>query len=286
MKSYKFLKHHIVFEYLDSDSTLSLNPLVIGYERCESTKGVIGPLTRTRYVFQYVFKGNGTLTVANKTYKIGKDTLFFLPVENVSYAPNKSDPWEYLWIEFTGLHASNLLKTAKLSAQNPIFRPKDPDEFFGVFADMIEDCVTNKQRKYYQYACAASLMKIFYFIIKQQNEGASTAKGKEENKILPIVQYIEAHYFENDLSLKKISEKFFFSPPYLSRIFKKVMNISPSKYIIELRIKKAQEMLQSNCFKISTIAYACGYSSPYYFSLEFKRAVGISPSKYQPVAIE
>ena len=64
------------------------------------------------------------------------------------------------------------------------------------------------------------------------------------------------------------------------------MNISPSKYIIELRIKKAQEMLQSNCFKISTIAYACGYSSPYYFSLEFKRAVGISPSKYQPVAIE
>lgn len=92
MKSYKFLKHHIVFEYLDSDSTLSLNPLVIGYERCESTKGVIGPLTRTRYVFQYVFKGKGTLTVANKTYKIGKDTLFFLPVENVSYAPNKSDP--------------------------------------------------------------------------------------------------------------------------------------------------------------------------------------------------
>ena len=118
------------------------------------------------------------------------------------------------------------------------------------------------------------------YIITQQSESIMTETGEKAN-INSIVQYIDANFSDPELSLKKISDEFFFSPPYLSRIFKKAMNISPSKYIIQLRINKAKRMLQINQFKIANIAYACGYTSPYYFSLEFKRIVGMSPSKYK-----
>lgn len=283
MKNYKFLKNHLIYEFLDSDVPLGVDPLIIGYERCPSDKEVLH-LHKMHYVFTYVFNGKGTLIVGGKTYQVEKNTLLFFPAENITYYPDKNDPWEYMWIEFMGTNTGELLKRANLSAQTPIFRPNQPQKFFEIFANIIEECVIEKQHNNYQYACVASLLQLFYLIIRQRNESFIT-ENEEKNKILAILQYIDTHYSDPDISLKSISNEFFFSPPYLSRMFKKHMNISPVKYIIQQRINKAKKMLQSNQFKIANIAYACGYSSPYYFSLEFKRIVGVSPSKYKQTSI-
>ena len=242
-----------MYEFLNSNMSLDLDPIIIGYERCSNNKKEI-TFKKMHYVFTYVFKGKGSYSVDGKTYAIGKDNLLLFPPE--------------------------LLNKAGLSAQNPVFKPKNPEKFFELFADLLENCIADELRNNYQYACAASLMQMFFLIITQQSESTMTENG-EKTSINSIIQYIDANYSDPELSLKKISDKFFFSPPYLSRIFKKAMNISPSQYIIQLRINKAKRMLQNNQFKIANIAYSCGYSSPYYFSLEFKRIVGLSPSKYK-----
>ena len=101
MKEYGFLNNHIIYEYLNTYPNLSLNPLVIGYERCKSNKGVTG-LRKNCYILQFVIDGCGTLSLRGKTYKIEKNSLMLLPMEEVSYAPDKDDPWSYIWIEFTG----------------------------------------------------------------------------------------------------------------------------------------------------------------------------------------
>ena len=279
MKKYKFLKNRLMYEFLNSNMSLDLDPIIIGYERCSNNKKEI-TFKKMHYVFTYVFKGKGSYSVDGKTYAIGKDNLLLFPPEQVTYSPDKNEPWEYMWIEFTGSKANELLNKAGLSAQNPVFKPKNPEKFFELFADLLENCIADELRNNYQYACAASLMQMFFLIITQQSESTMTENG-EKTSINSIIQYIYANYSDPELSLKKISDKFFFSPPYLSRIFKKAMNISPSQYIIQLRINKAKRMLQNNQFKIANIAYSCGYSSPYYFSLEFKRIVGLSPSKYK-----
>ncbi|MBE7087323.1 MAG: helix-turn-helix domain-containing protein [Clostridiales bacterium] len=284
MKNYKFLENNLIYEYLETDVSLGINPLIIGYERCAKDKGVT-TIDKNLYVLKYVFKGKGTLWINKRTYKIEKDTLLFFPMENVSYEPDKNDPWEYIWVEFTGTATANaLLKRCNLSAQNPVFKPQQPQAIFKIFAEIIENSIIEKKRQYYQYACSGALLKLLYHVICEQNEGVLT-QNSEKSKIPAIINYIEAHYDQPDLSLQSISEEFFFSPPYLSRLFKKEVNIPISKYIIQLRLNKAKKMLQSNQFKISTISYACGYSSPYYFSLEFKRNVGMSPSKYKQRAV-
>ena len=88
MDSYGFLQKQVVFEYLKTQTNLSLNPLIIGFERCKSTKGTIGPIQRNRYIFQYVIEGKGSLKLRGKTYDIGKDTLMFLPIEEITYMPD------------------------------------------------------------------------------------------------------------------------------------------------------------------------------------------------------
>ena len=279
MKKYKFLKNHLIYEFLNSNMSLDLEPIIIGYERCPSNKKEI-TFKKMHYVFTYVFKGKGTFSIGGKNYSVVKNSLLLFPPEKVTYAPDKDDPWDYMRLAFTGSKVGELLNKSALSSQNPIFKPKNPEKFFELFADLLEDCVIEEQRNNFQYACAASLMQMFFYIITQQSESIMTETGEKAN-INSIVQYIDANFSDPELSLKKISDEFFFSPPYLSRIFKKAMNISPSKYIIQLRINKAKRMLQINQFKIANIAYACGYTSPYYFSLEFKRIVGMSPSKYK-----
>lgn len=279
MQNYEFLQKHIVYEFLNGQTTLNLTPLVVGFERCKNTKGSIGPLKRDRYILQYVIEGQGTLTLNGKTFRVKKNNIMLLPMETIVYAPDPEDPWVYLWIEFSGLAASGLLEKAGLTADTPIQTPDDPEAVFELFAEMIDGLQKYKQREFYPLFCTANLLKILYLLLAQRGKNDGVLPS-ETNRIIPVIHYIEEHYSDPDISVKKICELFFWSPSYLTRVFKKVMDISPIKYINQLRIRKATAMLASKQFKIFTIAYACGYSSPYYFSLEFKRAVGVAPSQY------
>lgn len=63
--------------------------------------------------------------------------------------------------------------------------------------------------------------------------------------------------------------------------FKKYYPMSPMKYVMKEKIKKAQNLLNYSTMKISAIAAECGFSSPAYFSTVFRREVGMSPEEYR-----
>ncbi len=57
--------------------------------------------------------------------------------------------------------------------------------------------------------------------------------------------------------------------------------MSPVKYITQLRVEKAKELLITNRYKVSEIAEMCGFENVYYFSNVFKKQVGVSPKTYK-----
>ena len=58
-----------------------------------------------------VLKGKGHLIVGNSHYEIKKNDFFIIhPAEVTSYYPDKDDPWEYIWIGFSGDNSINLIK--------------------------------------------------------------------------------------------------------------------------------------------------------------------------------
>ena len=59
------------------------------------------------------------------------------------------------------------------------------------------------------------------------------------------------------------------------------MNISPHRYIIELRIAQAKFLLSTTNVKIYDIAKSIGYDDPFYFSKAFKKMTGLSPSDFR-----
>ena len=58
------------------------------------------------------------------------------------------------------------------------------------------------------------------------------------------------------------------------------MNKTLREFVEERRIKKAIDLLFTNNYQLSEIAYECGFSSQSYFCYAFKRYTGTTPKQY------
>jgi len=65
------------------------------------------------------------------------------------------------------------------------------------------------------------------------------------------------------------------------RKFAKIYTISPNKYLMKLKLKKASELLKNKSNLISNIASEVGFESLTTFNRSFKSYYGKSPSKYR-----
>lgn len=99
--------------------------------------------------------------------------------------------------------------------------------------------------------------------------------------IKEIRDYIHQHYMEKELSLVKISEDLHFTPTYISVIFKRYSGQGFKNYLMELRMKKACELLKNTNACTYEIAESVGYPNAQYFSVSFKKSMGCSPLDYR-----
>jgi YesN/AraC family two-component response regulator len=106
----------------------------------------------------------------------------------------------------------------------------------------------------------------------------------DENKMSPLVlrviNYFNEHYVEN-ITLDRLSQKFFASKTTLIYNFKRYTNCSPIDFLLSVRLTKAKEKLVNTKKSIEEIALSCGFSSANYFGLIFKKKEGLSPSAYR-----
>jgi two-component system response regulator YesN len=95
-----------------------------------------------------------------------------------------------------------------------------------------------------------------------------------------VIQYIHEHYSE-DLSLETLAQKVYLSPHYLSMLFSKHNSCGISKYIKQVRLEKAKELLQNTNLPINEIAQLTGYSSSSYFCKSFFKDFEMTPENYR-----
>ncbi|WP_106768613.1 helix-turn-helix domain-containing protein [Paenibacillus faecalis] len=108
----------------------------------------------------------------------------------------------------------------------------------------------------------------------------SNQKNQEyENLIHKVTQYIEEHY-QQDISLDQCAQICDISPQYLSKLFKKVMDISFIEYLTQVRIAKARELLVTTDLLVNEIAEKIGYH-PKNFIRVFKKHIGVPPGQYR-----
>lgn len=95
-----------------------------------------------------------------------------------------------------------------------------------------------------------------------------------------VETYLEDH-FADPITSRTLSDQFGLVPAYLAKLFKEHRGVSPSKYLINLRIEKARELMQSQPgLQVKEISSLVGFGDSLYFSRVFKKETGIWPTEY------
>ena len=87
---------------------------------------------------------------------------------------------------------------------------------------------------------------------KEKSKHDSYLITDKDRIVLKVLEIIDREY-ATDLSLGKIAERVYLSPAYISRIFKKSQKVSFIKYLNNVRLEKAAELLKVNNYTTKEI---------------------------------
>lgn len=100
------------------------------------------------------------------------------------------------------------------------------------------------------------------------------------NPFARITEFIREH-LEEDLSPELLAEKACMSRTHFYRKFKEILGLSPSQYIMQMRLEESRKLLQRKEMTVTQVCFACGFENPSHFSRLFKQVYGLSPKAYQ-----
>ncbi|MGM0234079.1 response regulator transcription factor [Enterococcus sp. AZ094] len=98
--------------------------------------------------------------------------------------------------------------------------------------------------------------------------------------IAELIQYTKKHYQE-DLTLKKIGERFNYNSAYLGKKFRKETGKNYLAFLDEVRMEKAVEILRHSNLMVYEVAELVGYSNVDYFYKKFKQYHRVSPNEFR-----
>jgi transcriptional regulator GlxA family with amidase domain len=100
--------------------------------------------------------------------------------------------------------------------------------------------------------------------------------GTLQPKLTEAVTLMEAN-IEEPLSTDEIAQLAGISRRQLERLFKQYLGSLPSRYYLELRLKRARQLLRDTNYSIVQVGLMCGFSSGSHFSTAFGALFGNTP---------
>lgn len=223
------------------------------------------------YKMHYVAKGTGFLHTFGKIHALSEGDIFFT-FPAMPFCIESENNFSYMYISFVGSRGNMIMEKLKISPQNFIFTDcNDVYKFWRDGLDTINELT--------DLISESILLYTFSFLGKKLLVERN-ADMIVNNVALTIKKYIDDHFTDNSLSLKKISKEISYNQKYISSIFKKYFGIGISEYLNTVRIQHSCTLMQQGITSIYDIATFCGYSDSQYFSKVFRKKMSMSPRAY------
>ncbi len=141
-------------------------------------------------------------------------------------------------------------------------------------------CVELLEQKFaYELSVQSHILGLFSHLFRHYlcNGTIQSSKHIElYNRIKPAIDYMESHLQER-ITLKQLSLLCNLSRSHFSRLFRDVMDTTPTCYLLNLRLDEAATLIKSTQMSIAEIAAETGFDNPAYFSRKFKARFSVSP---------
>lgn len=132
----------------------------------------------------------------------------------------------------------------------------------------------SKEKGYY-FESVSLLYRIFAELEKENR-----SPKKHADKIVPAIELIHNEFLKRDISIEEIAAAANMCESYFQRLFKEKYGVSPKRYIIQLKINHACDLLRLERYTVTQVADLCNFSDVYFFSRQFKEYMGITPTQF------
>ncbi len=280
-------------EYFNTISpSADINLLYTGYEKCPPKKHCGG--IRSHYLLHYILSGKGWVHSNDTFHQLSKGDLFcYFPEQALDYTSDPTDPWNYSWIGFQGRRAGEITRECGFTENRTVC--KRP--FSRAIADGLSKIihVQSERQRGFELVSEGLLLQFLGILARElpatRLEAPTPSDSPESyNFFTPhyrqpyfyvekMKQFMSTNY-QKPISVQQVIDYIGVDRSYASRIFRKAENRTLQRYLIELRIGKARQLLSQRRLSIQAVAHSVGYNDYSSFERRFKIEVGCSPSEY------
>lgn len=255
--------------------TASLYVQNTGCQQCPPGYGW-GPGVRDHFLLHYVVSGRGVYECRDKRYELSRGDIFLIyPDTAIHYAADREDPWEYVWVGFSGLDAKGYVEQTDFTPEEPVLRGDSGGELRERMEAVYDSYGTSVWEGLEMTARLYSLLSCLVRTSQRQKQ----ERGGALDCAQLAAEYIINHY-EEPITVEGLAAYASVSHSSLYRRFIKRFQISPKRFLLEYRIQRACALLVESGCSIQEISNSVGFEDPFYFSRAFKEVKGVSPRQY------
>ena len=224
------------------------------------------------FSFEYVISGKGYIAVDKKFQCAKAGDTFLLPVGHERhYFSDPEDPWEKIFISFSGRMAHTIAKMYFLEDINLVEgldTRNELSEIVRLAKESEENGIDNT-------------LPIITFIHTLAHKIYCHLHSDSDFSIEEIIKEQLDSYVNRDFNMDMFAKSLNKSKSQITRIFKTAYGETPYKYLLSKRINLAKTALTETTDPLKSIAADLCFYDEYYFSSYFKSITGHSPSEYR-----
>ncbi|WP_416149001.1 AraC family transcriptional regulator [Salipaludibacillus sp. HK11] len=191
--------------------------------------------------------------------------------------------WSTVYVTFGGASVVNILDSLKLNFST-LYTDMDQELFIKIIMEMIK--IIEEGSEFSKLELSNSLYTFLINLRKYGKINNQPSLSHFFDKIRPIVEWLETVYAE-DIGLQDMADHLNVSSQYLNRLFQDTFSVSPYSFLIQLRIRKAKEILVRNPeIPLKNIAFLVGFNDVSNFVATYKKLEGITPKKYRNLLVK
>ncbi|XHR27906.1 MAG: AraC family transcriptional regulator [Chthoniobacteraceae bacterium] len=229
------------------------------------------------YQLLYVSAGKGVFeTASTGAVEVGAGSAFLLlPGVWHRYAPDPATGWVEWFVELRGPALEHLREAGVLRSESPVFHPGLGAEWVEPFETLLalarEGGVGSREE---MSTLGMHLLARIVF----------SRTGREPSPEERAVRQAEARMRESlgePLKIGALAREMGVEFDRFRRCFKALTGLPPKQYLLQLRMRRAEELLSRTGRSVTEIAAELGFNSAFHFSAAFKMHSGLAPALWR-----
>ncbi|QHW34973.1 AraC family transcriptional regulator [Paenibacillus rhizovicinus] len=157
-------------------------------------------------------------------------------------------------------------------------RPKQPIQLRSRFLEMVE-CWQHRN-PLMQLRAQTLGAEVLHTILEDHSEDLKQTEKSAPQPMNWMTSFISFRLSE-PLSVSEMAARANLSPSRFSAKFKEEFGVAPHRYLLQLRIQHAKELLTNSAHGMEEIAGYCGFADIHHFAKMFKKEAGVTPGAFR-----